>query len=565
MLLLALAAATATRAASSAVDTLGIPPAAASVFGIAKQQGKFTCLTDKNKVISFDKVNDNFCDCPDGSDEPGTSACAPEGRFYCLNEGHKGASIPSSKVNDGVCEFACCDGSDEAPGVCPNRCVPLAAARNEERMARRKVIEGGMAKKMEYIKNGEAKMESRLKELASLQAKRIRVGTQITEARTQKEVEEAKEMVARREAVQEAAAKLSGELGVDGMEKEKLVEVYRQLKGRTGEVLKVVLEEIKLKAEIKEEKEGEKEEEEEGEGKREDTTEESRQKEAALMKERLMNRREKGGKKEDTFFKKQLGPVLADDEEEVEHDESIFDDHYAEDEDDEEDEEGEDEEDEEEEEETSGKKGNKEKGEEVLEELNPILKDMLREAEEGVNEPLPSAEAARKALTEAEKEEWELNKRVKEIESEGEEDYGGGFEFYLLRGKCFTKMVNKYKYEMCPYKEAQQLEGSAVSGTKLGKWEGMERLNASSSIKTAGREDILHKFIFRHGAKCWNGPERSLTVLVGCGLEDEVVSVNEPSMCEYEMEFRTPAACSSVLLDEEEEEEGGGEGWHAEL
>jgi len=57
MLLLALAAATATRAASSAVDTLGIPPAAASVFGIAKQQGKFTCLTDKNKVISFDKVS----------------------------------------------------------------------------------------------------------------------------------------------------------------------------------------------------------------------------------------------------------------------------------------------------------------------------------------------------------------------------------------------------------------------------------------------------------------------------------------------------------------------------
>jgi|EP00624_Nannochloropsis_granulata_P002905 hypothetical protein len=56
MLLLALAAATATRAASSAVDTLGIPPAAASVFGTAKQQGKFTCLTDTTKVISFDKV-----------------------------------------------------------------------------------------------------------------------------------------------------------------------------------------------------------------------------------------------------------------------------------------------------------------------------------------------------------------------------------------------------------------------------------------------------------------------------------------------------------------------------
>jgi hypothetical protein len=49
------AAATTTRAAS-AVDILGLPPAAASVFGAAKQQGKFACLTDKKKVISFDKV-----------------------------------------------------------------------------------------------------------------------------------------------------------------------------------------------------------------------------------------------------------------------------------------------------------------------------------------------------------------------------------------------------------------------------------------------------------------------------------------------------------------------------
>eukprot|EP00624_Nannochloropsis_granulata_P002906 evm.model.NODE_2469_length_9049_cov_31.367332.6 len=118
-------------------------------------------------------------------------------------------------------------------------------------------------------------------------------------------------MVVRDKAVQEAAAKLSGELGVDKMEKEKLVEVYHQLKGRTGKALKVVLDEIKLKAEIKdEEEEGEEEDEEEGEGKREDTTEERRQKEADLMKERMTNRRnEKGGKKkEGTFSKKQLGP-----------------------------------------------------------------------------------------------------------------------------------------------------------------------------------------------------------------------------------------------------------------
>jgi hypothetical protein len=37
----------------------------------------------------------------------GTSACSGN-TFYCANEGHIGASIPSSRVNDGLCgRFFC--------------------------------------------------------------------------------------------------------------------------------------------------------------------------------------------------------------------------------------------------------------------------------------------------------------------------------------------------------------------------------------------------------------------------------------------------------------------------
>lgn len=44
----------------------------------------FKCLNDA-KEISFEKINDNYCDCPDGSDETFTNACS-NGKFYCTKQ-----------------------------------------------------------------------------------------------------------------------------------------------------------------------------------------------------------------------------------------------------------------------------------------------------------------------------------------------------------------------------------------------------------------------------------------------------------------------------------------------
>eukprot|EP00697_Spironema_sp_BW2_P012750 gnl/Spiro4/29399_TR14396_c0_g1_i1.p1 gnl/Spiro4/29399_TR14396_c0_g1~~gnl/Spiro4/29399_TR14396_c0_g1_i1.p1 ORF type:complete len:599 (+),score=139.08 gnl/Spiro4/29399_TR14396_c0_g1_i1:92-1798(+) len=75
--------------------------------------------------VSLEQFNDDYCDCVDGSDEPGTSACAFS-TFSCRNLGHVPKTISASKVNDGVCD--CCDGSDEwLRGACVSTCLAEGA------------------------------------------------------------------------------------------------------------------------------------------------------------------------------------------------------------------------------------------------------------------------------------------------------------------------------------------------------------------------------------------------------------------------------------------------------
>ena len=91
-------------------------------MAINEQQQTFECF-DKSAVISLSQVNDNYLDCADGSDEPGTAA-NPLGKFYCQNKGAIPKEIDSWEVGDGLCD--CCDGSDEFgnPDVeCPNVCA----------------------------------------------------------------------------------------------------------------------------------------------------------------------------------------------------------------------------------------------------------------------------------------------------------------------------------------------------------------------------------------------------------------------------------------------------------
>lgn len=103
-----------------------------------KYSGESFRCSDGQKILNITYVNDGYCDCSDGSDEPGTSACAGMSVFYCINAGFKTIQIPSSQVDDGVCD--CMDGSDEGILIkCPDNCV-IAAQRERERIQRMKEV-----------------------------------------------------------------------------------------------------------------------------------------------------------------------------------------------------------------------------------------------------------------------------------------------------------------------------------------------------------------------------------------------------------------------------------------
>eukprot|EP01012_Entosiphon_sulcatum_P041689 TRINITY_DN55575_c0_g1_i1.p1 TRINITY_DN55575_c0_g1~~TRINITY_DN55575_c0_g1_i1.p1 ORF type:complete len:447 (-),score=80.69 TRINITY_DN55575_c0_g1_i1:784-2094(-) len=129
----------------------GVNPDETTVFAFDRQ-GNFQCH-DGSKAITGTRFNDDYCDCLDGSDEPGTGACAGKPtQFYCPNPGHLALSVRSSRVDDGVCD--CCDGSDEPSGLvsCPRtRCTELALELKLKQEAEAQLRNFGGRKRSELV------------------------------------------------------------------------------------------------------------------------------------------------------------------------------------------------------------------------------------------------------------------------------------------------------------------------------------------------------------------------------------------------------------------------------
>uniref|UniRef100_T2M350 N-acetylglucosamine-1-phosphotransferase subunit gamma n=1 Tax=Hydra vulgaris TaxID=6087 RepID=T2M350_HYDVU len=115
--------------------------------------------------------------------------------------------------------------------------------------------------------------------------------------------------------------------------------------------------------------------------------------------------------------------------------------------------------------------------------------------------------------------------------------------YYLienLAGKCFSNVLNNYKYEFCPFANVTQREQSY-------KW------NAFRGVLGVWKEWNIENNTFKymhmvHGDMCAGSLDREIKVNITCGEVNSILHVKEPSMCRYEMTFQTPFACPEDIF-----------------
>lgn len=132
------------------------------------------------------------------------SAECPTGGLLCRNKGHLSSCILRSRVNDGICDPECCDGTDETDGKvsCANVCASVGAAYRKATEEEGRKSRVGAAIRRDYITFG-AKEKTRMefevvrlsKEVAELEVKekRLKIALEAVENVEASEIERKKE------------------------------------------------------------------------------------------------------------------------------------------------------------------------------------------------------------------------------------------------------------------------------------------------------------------------------------------------------------------------------------
>ncbi|XP_051012028.1 glucosidase 2 subunit beta isoform X2 [Acomys russatus] len=471
----------------------------------------FTCL-DGTATIPFDQVNDDYCDCKDGSDEPGTAAC-PNGSFHCTNTGYKPLYVPSSRVNDGICD--CCDGTDEynSGTSCENTCREKGRKEKESLQQLAEVTREGFRLKKLLIEEWKTAREEKQSKLFELQAGKKSLEDQVELLRTVKEEaekpeKEAKEQHLRMWEEQQAAAKAR-------REQELAASAFQELDDNKDGL--VSLAELQTHPELDADGDGALSEEEaqallSGDAQTDPTSFYDRVWAAIRDKYRsevLPTDMPAPSTVDVIEPKEEQPPVLPPTEEE------------------EEEEEPEEEEEEDEEEEAPPPL-------QPPQPASPTEDEKMPPYDEETQAVIDAAQEARNKFEEAERSLKEMEESIRSLEQEVSFDFGPSGEFAYLYSQCYELSTNEYIYRLCPFKLVSQKPKHGGSPTSLGTWGSW-----------AGPEhDKFSAMKYEQGTGCWQGPNRSTTVRLLCGKETVVTSTTEPSRCEYLMELMTPAACA---------------------
>ncbi|KAL4424330.1 hypothetical protein ABPG75_001631 [Micractinium tetrahymenae] len=562
--------------AASAAPIRGLDPALAPRYQ-PDAQGQFTCL-DGKKRLPIDQINDGYCDCFDGSDEPGTAACA-NGHFYCENKFFLPLRLNATMVDDGVCD--CCDGSDEPAGKCPNTCYEKgheSLAGLKEQVATAKAgVAGRNAYKQEaeILKDQwqkrkadlEQELEAARKEQEAAEADKSRLEDQRSKLEAQKKELEEKKQKLEEEAAptkpaepaepaapaegQQGDAEQGGEEAADA-DAEAAAEVAEAEAEAAAAAAGEEAAAAKSEEELARERmaqwipgstggNGEEQEEQPGdEALPAYDGEDLAAADAAALAEQQAAEAEAAAEQEGQFFHDQRpdGPAAAAD---------------------------------------GGAGGGAAAGagagaapgggagggagahgqpasalgkakrlltkvlgallgqkpgadvSGLIAELTAQIEKLDAELSHLSLELDPARTRASEARTQLSAKEAEQQ----ELEEKLGRGYGEGDVFAPLADNCYSAKVDKYTYEVCPFSKAAQKEGH--SSTSLGSWQGLE--------------DGDRRMLFTNGAGCWQGPSRSMTVTLRCGQAEKLAKVEEPSRCEYTAELETPAACTQEALD----------------
>lgn len=489
----------------------------------------FTCF-DGSQTIPFSHVNDDYCDCQDGSDEPGTPAC-PNGTFHCTNAGHRPLNIPSSRVNDGICD--CCDASDEyvSQATCVNNCNELGRAARVEAQKLAKLIKLGSEMRVQLSKRGKELKQEKKERLEQLQKDRAEADGMKKEKEALKIAAEELENVAleKYRKIEEEIKQRQQEEEKKANEQEAFEHFHRLDANQDG---KIEMSELQTQQTFDQNKDGAVSEDEAKfffDSHNELSWEDFLASGWPRMKPFLML--DKGLFKPPTSEPPQDSTADSRPETDATTQESTAelsatggrtdDDHDG------------DLTDEEEEEEEEEEEGEEEVGPEEEEGEKTEEKPKYDEETQLL---IDEASKARSDFEEADRALRDVQREIHQIEESLEKDYGVDEEFAPLDGECFEYTDFEYTYKLCPFDQVTQRPKSGGADTRLGSWNNW----------VGPEENKYLEMLYDKGQSCWNGPQRSTRVKMRCGTENVLTSVNEPNRCEYVFEFVTPSICQSV-------------------